>query len=81
MIDMTHCHSRPLDENEPVSEAVLDAVAAASNQSLVALPPLGDSVDMEFVDQLFAPTTTVRSVRLSYAGHEVVIERSQIRVH
>lgn len=81
MIDMANSHSRPLDENEPVSDAVLDAVAVASEKPLVALPPLQESVDMEFVDKLFAPSTTIRSVRLSYAGHEVVIERNQIRVH
>jgi len=78
---MAHSHSRPLGDDEPVSEAVLDAVAVASEQSLVALPPLQDSVDMEFVDRLFDPSSTIRSVRFSYAGHEIVIERHGIRVH
>jgi hypothetical protein len=47
----------------------------------MALPPLGDSVDMEFVDQLFVPSTTIRSIRFSYAGHDIVLARDQIRVH
>jgi len=78
---MAHSHSRPLGDDEPVSEAVLDAVAMASERPLVALPPLGESVDTEFVDRLFVPSTTIRSLRFSYAGCEVVVERDGIRVH
>jgi hypothetical protein len=78
---MMNSHSRPVGDDECVSEAVLKAVAAASDQSLVALPPLQESVDMDFVDRLFVPSTTIRSIRFSYAGHEVVLERNQIRVH
>jgi len=47
----------------------------------VALPPLDDSVDREFVDRLFVPSTTIRSIRFSYAGHDIVLTRNQIRVH
>jgi hypothetical protein len=78
---MAHSHSRPLGDDEAVSEAVVDAVAMASGKSPVALPPLQESVDTEFVDQLFVPSTTIRSVRFSYAGYEVVVERNGIRVH
>lgn len=78
---MVNSHSRPVDEDECVSDAVLEAVAAASEQSPVALPPLRESVDMDFVDKLFVPSTTIRSIRFSYAGHEVVLERDRIRVH
>jgi hypothetical protein len=74
-------HSRPLVDDECVSKAVLQAVAAASERSTVALPPLQESVDVDFVDRMFVPTTTIRSVRFNYAGHEIVIERDQIRVH
>lgn len=78
---MANSHSRPLGEDECVSEAVLEAVAAASEQSRVALPPLQEAVDTEFVDRLFVTPTTIRSVRFSYAGYDVVVGRDGIRVH
>jgi len=78
---MMNSQSRPIGDDECVSDAVMEAVAAASEQSPMALPPLGDSVDMEFVDQLFVPSTTIRSIRFSYAGHDIVLARDHIRVH
>ena len=45
MTYMTDSHSQQLDGSELVSKAVLDAVASASNQSLVAVPPLQESVE------------------------------------
>lgn len=69
-------------ESTPV-HAIVTAVADATDTDPQDLPPLYDVVDPDALNSLFArPATTVRRVRLEYAGHEVVVRGSgEVHVH
>lgn len=73
-------YARQLEAGESVSDAVLRTVAAVSDRPIVELPPLQESVDADSVDQLFASSRTVESLRFRYAGYRVTIEPERIRV-
>lgn len=83
---------RPLDEDELVSEAVVEAVATATGRDAESLPPLIDHVDPEALDDLFACRTaspaaglvftladdipTDLEVRFEYGGYDVTVSDS-----
>ncbi len=57
MMYMATSRSRPLDESESVNGTVLDTVAAASNQSLVAVLPLQEATEPSAVVRSTGRTT------------------------
>jgi hypothetical protein len=71
---------RQLEDEEQASEAILRTVAAASDRPPLELPPLQQSVDVDDLDQLFATSSTIRSLRFEYVGYEVTIEPDCVRV-
>lgn len=67
-------------KKEPVSEAVLRAVGAASDQSSLELPPLQESIDMDSLDRLFESSRSISQLQFAYSGYEVTIEPESVRV-
>lgn len=64
--------------DEGASEAVLQAVSAASNLSLRDLPPLQESVNVESLDRLFEPSNSAESVQFEYAGYEITFDGERV---
>lgn len=80
---------RLIDEDERVSDAVLEGAAKATGEDLDSLPPLADQIDIEALDRLFASRTvspaaglvftrdddipTEVEVRFEYVGYEVTV--------
>ncbi|WP_254766378.1 HalOD1 output domain-containing protein [Salinilacihabitans rarus] len=66
------------DERRSVTEAIVDAVAAAADRDPLGLPPLWDVVDPEALDALFEPTRGGRPragrVTFTYCGYEVTVD-------
>lgn len=64
-------------DDEPVTVAVIDAVATMAGVEPTALPPLYETIDPDALDGLFdAGSSDARSVRVSfsYADYEVAVE-------
>jgi hypothetical protein len=59
---------------------VLRAVAAVSGRSLLDLPPLQRVVDVDALNVLFGSRTDVESLRLTYAGYDVLVEPTRVHV-
>ncbi len=71
---------RQLGGEEQVSDVVLQAVADISNRSVLGLPPLQESIDVDALEELFDSSGTVQSLRFEYAGCEVTVEPNRVRV-
>lgn len=56
-----------------VSTAVVEAVSAASNTTVLELPPLYDAVNPDALDSLFTDERRVGEVAFRYAGYRVVV--------
>jgi hypothetical protein len=69
-----------IGEREHVSEAVLRAVGAVSDQPLLELPPLQESVDVDSLDRLFETSQSIDQLRFEYSEYEVAIEPASVRV-
>ncbi|MCU4744148.1 hypothetical protein OB955_14865 [Halobacteria archaeon AArc-m2/3/4] len=61
-------------EETPVF-AVVSAVAAASDADPLELPPLGDAIDPDALNQLFMTRSdsTVAKITFQYAGYDVTV--------
>lgn len=70
-----------VDDDRPLSQRVVEAVADATGSSLLDLhPPLHHAVDLEALDDLLQPGTRSH-VEFSYDGHRVVVHSDgEIRV-
>jgi hypothetical protein len=73
-------HSRSIDDDERVSEAVLLAVSAVSGRPPLDLPPLQSSVDVDALNLSFASSSTVEAVRFTYVEHDVLVVPSRVYV-
>ena len=66
--------------DEPITDAIVTAVADAEGVDPLELPPLWDVIDTEALEALFAPTRdggrSRRSgrVEFSYYGYEITVE-------
>ncbi|MFB6196409.1 MAG: HalOD1 output domain-containing protein [Haloplanus sp.] len=80
MVEQGDDHARYIGEAECTSEAVLRAVSAVSDRPLLELPPLQEFTDADALNRLFASSTTVESLRLTYAEYEVTVEPERVRV-
>jgi hypothetical protein len=69
-----------IGEEEPVSEAVLRAVVAASDRPPLGLPPLQGSVDVDALDRLFESSQSISQLRFEYSEYEVAVESESVRV-
>jgi len=63
---------------EPVSEAVVNAVAAAAGTSVLELPPLARTVDPDALEVLVESMSAdpENSVSFAYAGYDVTVTSS-----
>ena len=71
----THMRGQQMRSEQPLSTAVVDAVAAREGIDPVELPePLYHAVNTEALDSLFSDTTG--RVTFHYLGYEVTVESS-----
>lgn len=63
-------HATP---EEPLSNAISNAVAIASNAAVTALPPLGYTVDPEAMEAVFDTASPNGRFAFEYAGHRVTV--------
>ena len=63
-------------EGQPITGAVVDAVATADGTDPIELPPLYDSVDPDALDTLFERQREGIDLEItfSYAGYGIVVE-------
>lgn len=66
-----------IQRGETASEAVLRAVQTVSEEQIIELPPLQDSVDVEALDQLI-DSSNVLSIEFGYHGLNVTVEQDRI---
>ncbi|MFB6105554.1 MAG: HalOD1 output domain-containing protein [Halobacteriaceae archaeon] len=64
----------------PVSVRVVTAVADATDTPVESLPPLGDVVDPEAVDDLFSREGAGVRLRIRYAGTSVRVRDGEVHV-
>ena len=85
MVAIDHADSRGAGERlaqydiadgQPITAAVVDAVATTAGTDPIELPPLYDSVDPDALDTLFERQRegTDLEIAFSYTGYRVVIE-------
>ncbi|WP_049986492.1 HalOD1 output domain-containing protein [Halobellus rufus] len=69
-------------ESQRIPFVVVEAVAAAEGVPPMELTPLGEVVDTDAIEALFArPTPTGLEVRFEYEGHTVLIdEERRVRI-
>lgn len=69
---------------EPASDAVVQAVASATNRESLELPPIYDAIDPDGLDALFAATDEATregiTISFAYAGCDVAVDASEVRV-
>lgn len=73
-------HVAHIEDGEHVSETVLRAVAALSDEPMVELPPIADTVDPDALDRLFASSKSPASLRFQYHGFTISIEGDAVRI-
>lgn len=72
----------PIEETTSVNFTVVEAVGAASNTPIDALPPLHESVDPDGLSNLLDDPSTEVSVAFEYSGFLVRIRSGeQVEVH
>lgn len=67
-----------MSSQRAVTDRVLEAVAQATGEDLLSLPPLYEAVDADALDALYTQSTgpqsrTAPTVRFRYAGQTVVV--------
>ncbi|WP_265109557.1 HalOD1 output domain-containing protein [Halosolutus halophilus] len=66
-------------QREPITDAIVAAVADAKGVDVLALPPLWDVIDPEALEEVFAPTDHDRRqrrggrVEFGYCGYDVTV--------
>lgn len=78
--DWTVTHTFDADD-EPASEAVVRAVAAATNREALAIDPLYGTIETDALDSLFDADAATVSVTFPYAGCVVRVEDGCVVVH
>lgn len=70
--------------DERASDAVVRAVASATDRDFLEIPPIYDAIDPDGLDALFVATDEEArqeiTISFSYADCEVAIEASEVRV-
>ncbi|SFR36904.1 HalOD1 output domain-containing protein [Halogeometricum limi] len=73
--DSARRHVREIGPTEDLTAAIIEAVAAATGNDPMELPPLHrEGVDAEAIATLLDGPTTDLTVTLSAYGHELVVE-------
>lgn len=73
MAESSALDATPSHSDRSPSEAVVEAVAAASGLSPLDLPPLYRAIDPDSLDSLFQSGADGR-VRFAYAGYDVTVD-------
>ncbi len=69
-----------IEGKESASEAVLRAVTTASNQPILDLPPLANSIDPDSLDQLFASSPAPDLLQFRYEAYLITVEPGHVRI-
>ncbi|WP_226008399.1 HalOD1 output domain-containing protein [Natrinema salinisoli] len=69
-----------IDNNKPPVNAVIKAVAEATDSDPLDLPPLREAINPDALNTLFDRSETSSQVRFQYAGFEVIVQDEIVEV-
>jgi hypothetical protein len=73
-------HTYEIGDAESTNEAVLQAIDAVSEESLLEQPPLHESIDMDALANLFESSDSISSVGFAYEGYKIVVTPHHVRI-
>jgi len=69
---------KQVERTESVHETVLRAVSAATERSLIDLPPLQTTIDVNALNELFSSSETISSLQFQYGSFEITVEPDRV---